>query len=122
MPASQLKRLKASLREQGIIGPQQSKRQKKKLSRDEQAKQDRRTKRSVALQGIREQFNPFDLKTTARGPKFDVTTNQPGNGATASILGRPGVSRAAAEEKVCSAQPIPPACLQLGFRAVLLTT
>ncbi|KAF4123565.1 nucleolar protein 14 [Geosmithia morbida] len=95
MAGSQLKRLKASLREQGIVGPQQSKKQKKRIAQDDKARQDRRMHRGAVMEGIREQFNPFDLKH-AKTPKFEVTSNRP---TTSSIKGRPGEAKAAAEEK-----------------------
>jgi nucleolar protein 14 len=98
MAGSQLKRLKASLREQGIVGPQQSKKQKRRVAQDERARNDKRLQRGVVLEGIREQFNPFDLKHAARGPKFDVTTNHPNTAH--GIKGRPGQAKAASEEKV----------------------
>lgn len=97
MPASQLKRLKASLREQGIVGPQQSKKQKKKNARDERGRNDRRLQRGAALENIREQFNPFQFKTNARGPKFEVTTDKPEK--KKGILGRPGMAKALGEER-----------------------
>ena len=101
MPSSQLKRLKASLREQGIIGPQQSKKQKKKNAQDERARNEKRLQRSEALENIREQFNPFQFKTNARGPKFAVTSNRPDTASVAKgIHGRPGVAKAIGEEKV----------------------
>lgn len=99
MAGSQLKRLKASLRDQGITGPQKSKKQRRKLAQDDQARNDKRLQRGVVLEGIREQFNPFDLKHAARGPKFEVTTNKPKT-SNASIKGRPGLAKAASEEKV----------------------
>jgi nucleolar protein 14 len=100
MPGSQLKRLKASLREQGITGPQQSKKQKRKLAQDDKARSDKRLKRSTVLDGIREQFNPFDLKHASK-PKFEVTTNRSATGnAAKGILGRPSQSKAISEERV----------------------
>lgn len=99
MAGSQLKRLKASLREQGITGPQKSKKQRRKQAQDDPSRNDKRLQRGVVLEGIREQFNPFDLKHAARGPKFEVTTNRPKPG-NAAIKGRPGLAKAAAEEKV----------------------
>ncbi|KAJ9142048.1 Nop14-like family protein [Pleurostoma richardsiae] len=100
MPSSQLKRLKASLKDQGIIGPQQSKKQKKKQAQDQRARNEKRLQRGAALESIREQFNPFQFKTNARGPKFDVTTNRPATGAAAKgINGRPGQSKALGEER-----------------------
>ncbi|KAK0618134.1 nucleolar protein 14 [Bombardia bombarda] len=100
MAGSQLKRLKASLKEQGIIGPQQSKKQKRQNAQDLKGKNDKRLQRSEALENIREQFNPFQFKTNARGPKFDVTTSKPATGnAAKGINGRPGVSKAIGEER-----------------------
>lgn len=97
MPASQLKRLKASLREQGIVGPQQSKKQKKSNAKDERGRNEKRLQRGAALENIREQFNPFQFKTNARGPKFEVTTDKPEK--KKGILGRPGVAKALGEER-----------------------
>lgn len=101
MPSSQLKRLKASLREQGVIGPQQSKKQKSQNAQNSRGKNDKRLHRNAALEGIREQFNPFQFQLNARGPKFDVTTSRPASARTArGINGRPGVSKAAGEQRV----------------------
>lgn len=97
MAGSQLKRLKASLRDKGIVGPQQSKKQKKRAAQDERARNDKRVQRGVVLEGIREQFNPFDLKH-AKAPKFEVTSNRPATNG--GIKGRPGQAKAASEEKV----------------------
>ena len=54
MPASQLKRLKTSLREQGVTGPQRSKKQKKQHAANKSA--DDRNQRQAALQQIRDSF------------------------------------------------------------------
>ncbi|CAK7199595.1 nucleolar complex protein 14 [Sporothrix eucalyptigena] len=113
MAGSQLKRLKASLLDQGIIGPQKSKKQKKQAAEEARANQaagrgygttssgDKRLKKSAALETIREQFNPFQFKMNARGPKFPVTSlknaNVPEN--LRGIKGRPTVSLSRAEEK-----------------------
>lgn len=99
MPPSQLKRLKASLREQGITGPQQSKKQKKQNAQNG-GKQEKRVHRTQALNGIREQFNPFEVKTSARGPKFEVTSNKTLSGRIGKS--RPSVKRSQAEENVGS--------------------
>ncbi|KAL9068175.1 MAG: hypothetical protein Q9157_006585, partial [Trypethelium eluteriae] len=97
MPASQLKRLKASLRDQGITGPQKSKKQKKQARHDAAA--DRRVQRNRTLENIRTNFNPFDVKSAARPRKFDVTTNQSISSKNGRVvLGRPGVSKSAGEE------------------------
>lgn len=102
MAGSQLKRLKASLREQGIVGPQQSKKQKRQNAQDGKARNEKRLQRGAVLSGIRDQFNPFDLKH-AKAPKFEVTSNRPPTGLAANGLkGRPGEAKAAAEEKVTS--------------------
>ncbi|KAJ2973496.1 hypothetical protein NQ176_g6575 [Zarea fungicola] len=100
MAGSQLKRLKASLREQGVIGPQQSKKQKRRTAEENRGRNDKRLQRGAILSGIREQFNPFDLKHTARGPKFDVTSNiSQSASASKGIQGRPGAAKAAGEER-----------------------
>ncbi|KAK4128807.1 Nop14-like protein [Parathielavia appendiculata] len=100
MAGSQLKRLKASLREQGIIGPQKSKKQKRQNAEEQKARPDKRLQRGEALASIREQFNPFQFKTNARGPKFEVTTNKPTNDRAAmAIKGRPGLAKAMGEER-----------------------
>lgn len=102
MAGSQLKRLKASLKDQGIIGPQRSKKQKRQNAQDAKASTDKRLQRHEALASIREQFNPFQFKTNARGPKFEVTTNKPQNDKLAKgIQGRPGLAKATAEQRVC---------------------
>ncbi|KAI9866918.1 MAG: nucleolar complex protein 14, partial [Pleopsidium flavum] len=98
MPPSQLKRLKASLREQGIVGPQQSKKQKKQNTKNG-AFRDKRVRRNAALQGIREQFNPFEVKAPARGNKFDFTNGKTiGGRVTKGVKGRPGVTKGLGEE------------------------
>lgn len=100
MPPSQLKRLKASLREQGLVGPQKSKKQKKQETRNG-ANSDKRVNRATALTGIREQFNPFEIKTSARGPKFDVTSPHTMSGKVSkSVKARPGVTKGLGEETV----------------------
>ncbi|EME79244.1 uncharacterized protein MYCFIDRAFT_167141, partial [Pseudocercospora fijiensis CIRAD86] len=96
MPASQLKRLKQSLRDQGITGPQKSKKQKKQLS---QQQRDKRNDRAAALQNIRDSFNPFELKpTNARPEKFQSATQNGAKGAYKAVLHRPGVTKSAGEE------------------------
>lgn len=91
MPPSQLKQLKASLRDNGVLGPQQSKKQRKTNNRDAQ----RKAKRNVALEGIRERFNPFEAKAPARREKFEIASNKP----TKRTIERPGVTRGLGEER-----------------------
>ncbi|XMA14227.1 hypothetical protein WAI453_007018 [Rhynchosporium graminicola] len=92
MPPSQLKRLKAILREQGITGPQQSKKQRKQNAQNGVNKE-KKVGRNVTLNGIREQFNPFDF-TTSKKPKFDVTTEHSHKPA----IRRPGLQKSQDEE------------------------
>ncbi|OAA63668.1 Nop14-like protein [Niveomyces insectorum RCEF 264] len=102
MAGSQLKRLKASLRDQGIVGPQKSKKQKKKAAEEARAKgtEDKRLRRSAALETIREQFNPFQFKMNARGPKFPVTSLRTKQGeGLPGIKGRPALALSRSEEK-----------------------
>lgn len=97
MPPSQLKRLKASLREQGITGPQKSKKQKKQSLQNA----DTRIQRQAALQGIRDSFNPFEVKAPSRPAKFETTSRQSINGkATKGAVGRPGITKSMGEESV----------------------
>jgi nucleolar protein 14 len=91
MAPSQLKQLKASLKESGVLGPQQSKKQRKTNSKDAQ----KRLQRNTALEGIREKFNPFEVKAPARRQKHEVFTNQEAK----SSVGRPGVTRGLGEER-----------------------
>jgi nucleolar protein 14 len=96
MPSSQLKMLKASLRQQGIVGPQKSKKQRKQNAESGE-KDVRRVQRNAALSGIREQFNPFEFQLSARGPKFDVTSDKTTSNGLAKKA-RPGVKKAQGEE------------------------
>ncbi len=100
MAPSQLNRLKASLRESGVVGPQKSKKQKKQASKNGAAR-DGRVQRNVALQGIREQFKPFDIQAPGRPAKFDVTDNKTVGGRIAkNVIGRPGITKGLGEENV----------------------
>lgn len=101
MAGSQLKRLKASLKENGVIGPQRSKKEKKKNAQDLKANDVKRLKRGETLDSIREQFNPFQFQTNSRNPKFEVTTLKPAAGnAAMRIAGRPGVAKSLGEQRV----------------------
>jgi nucleolar protein 14 len=95
MPPSQLKRLKTSLREQGVTGPQKSKKQK---AQDRKGTTDSRVQRNAALQQIRDSFNPFEIKANNRPAKFQSLTAHP---KKAAVL-RPGVTRSMGEEAVSS--------------------
>lgn len=102
MPQSQLKRLKSSLREQGLTGQQKSKKQKKQANKIGSFK-DTRIQRNAALDGIREQFNPFELRAPARASKHDFVTSKSTkvNGVKGSVA-RPGVTKGFGEENVRS--------------------
>jgi nucleolar protein 14 len=90
MPPSQLKRLKASLRDQGITGPQKSKKEKKSQTKNAA----HHAQKASALASIRESFNPFEFKHLSRPQKFEYATTN----AKPKVLGRPGVTKSAGEE------------------------
>lgn len=90
MPPSQLKRLKASLRDQGITGPQKSKKEKKAQNKSAS----HHAQKASALASIRESFNPFEFKHLSRPQKFEYATTN----AKPKVLGRPGVTKSAGEE------------------------
>ena len=99
MPPSQLKRLKTSLREQGVVGPQKSKKQKKQASKNGSLR-DSRIQRTAALQGIREQFNPFEVKAPSRS-KYEFASNRTvGGRVQKGMPSRPGVTKSLGEETV----------------------
>ena len=99
MPPSQLKRLKTSLREQGVVGPQKSKKQKKQASKNGVSK-DSRIQRNAALQGIREQFNPFEVKAPPRS-KYEFASNRTAGGRVdKGTMSRPGVTKGLGEQNV----------------------
>lgn len=99
MPPSQLKRLKTSLREQGIVGPQKSKKQKRQASKNGTSK-DSRVQKGAALQGIREQFNPFEVRGQSR-TKYEFVSNENiGDKVGKVAISRPGVTKGLGEENV----------------------
>ncbi|MCJ1468259.1 nucleolar complex protein 14 [Pseudocyphellaria aurata] len=98
MPPSQLKRLKTSLREKGVVGPQRSKKQKRQASKNGSAREGR-VQRNTALLEIREQFNPFDVRAPVK-VKHEVTSNRTMPGSMADgVVGRPGITKSLGEEK-----------------------
>jgi nucleolar protein 14 len=100
MPPSQLKRLKASLREQGVIGPQKSKKEKKQNVQNGVHKEKRVGKTEV-LNSIRDQFNPFEYKWS-KAPRFEATSikNPGGKGEKGAIVGRPSARKSLDIERV----------------------
>ncbi|KAF3407381.1 putative nucleolar complex protein 14 [Talaromyces pinophilus] len=98
MPPSQLKQLKASLRDSGVIRQQKSKKQRRQDEKDGGAKaRQSRIQRNAALAKIREQFNPFEIKAPSRNAKFDVTTRD--GSSKAGNYARPGVTKSLGEER-----------------------
>lgn len=97
MPPSQLKQLKASLRDNGVIRPQQSKKQKRQDAKTGASAQNR-NQRNAALQAIRDRFNPFEIKAPSNRSKFEATTRD-GNSKAAG-QSRPGVTKSLGEERV----------------------
>ncbi|KAL2041287.1 hypothetical protein N7G274_005669 [Stereocaulon virgatum] len=97
MAPSQLKRLKLSLREQGVVGPQKSKKQKKQASQSGALKESK-IQRNAALQEIRERFNPFEVKATPK-TKYEFANNRTIAGRVAKgAVSRPGVTKGLGEE------------------------
>jgi len=96
MPPSQLKQLKTSLRDSGVLGPQKSKKQKRQNAKSG-ANAQNRAQRETALEAIRDRFNPFEIRTISRN-KFDVTTRDSGSKPAAGRF-RPGVTKSLGEEK-----------------------
>lgn len=97
MPPSQLKQLKSSLRETGVVGPQQSKKQKRQDAKTGAGAQNR-NQRNAALQAIRDRFNPFEIKASTKNVKFDYTSRD-GGAAAAKNTARPGVTKSLGEER-----------------------
>lgn len=103
MPPSQLKRLKKSLNDQGLTGPQKSKKQKKAAAAGGKTPADRAA-RAANLQNIRDSFNPFELKSISSRPeKFQSTSisdkrKSDGKGGYKAVLHRPGVSKSRGED------------------------
>lgn len=99
MPPSQLKRLKTLLRDQGVVGPQKSKKQKQQASKNG-ALRDSRIQKQTALQGIREHFNPFEIKAPSK-TKHEFASNKTVGGRVGKgAVSRPGVTKGLGEEKV----------------------
>jgi nucleolar protein 14 len=84
MGASQLKRLKASLKDQGLVGPSNSRKKRSK-------RVDSRKNNEAALRSIREAFNPFDVKVNRQ--KHEVLGR-----AVQGSKGRPELTKQMEEE------------------------
>ncbi|KAK6533109.1 nucleolar complex protein 14 [Arthrobotrys megalospora] len=89
---SQLKRLRESLKNAGVIGQPQKSKKAKKRARQNKSGNDARLSREAALESIREEFNPFEIKKTKE--KFSVAGGRKVKGA----VGKPSVSKQIGEE------------------------
>lgn len=90
MGGSQLKRLKARLKDAGFIGQTNRKRKGKKHSK-RTPNDTRRADRADVIEEIREEFNPFDLKMT-RGKRADAKSRN-------ITVGKPGINKQIGEER-----------------------
>lgn len=97
MAPSQLKQLRTSLRDQGLVGPSRSKKQKKQSANGRNDDARRKAQRNAALESIRDSFNPFEVKVPARKAKFDVTSSQ---NVGKPLQRKPGVTKGLGEERV----------------------
>ncbi|KAF3919646.1 hypothetical protein ABW20_dc0105043 [Dactylellina cionopaga] len=89
---SQLKRLRESLKNAGVIGQPQKSKKAKKRARQNKSGQDARLSREAALESIREEFNPFEIKKTKE--KFSVA----GGRKVKGTVGRPALSKQIGED------------------------
>ena len=99
MPPSQLKKLKASLHEKGLISQQRSKKKQRQANKNGNLNQNG-TGKLAALQLLREQFNPFEAKPVKKD-KYALANGTHANGSSAKPeVARPGVTKGLGEEKV----------------------
>ncbi|KAK6504034.1 nucleolar complex protein 14 [Arthrobotrys conoides] len=89
---SQLKRLRESLKNAGVIGQPQKSKKAKKRARQNKSGNDARLSREAALESIREEFNPFEIKKTKE--KFSVA----GGRKVKGTVGKPSVSKQIGED------------------------
>ena len=101
MAPSQLKKLKASLRQSGVVGPQKSKKQKKQAGKNGTLRESR-IRHNEALNSIREKFAPFEVKAPARNKFEFVSRNGVAGKVSKGIVGRPGITKGLGEETVVS--------------------
>lgn len=89
MGGSQLKRLKATLKQHGLTGQTNVKKNNKSKKGPVDSRRDDREK---ITQKIREEFNPFEIKVNRK--KFDVEGK-----SSKGAVGRPGISKQIGEEE-----------------------
>ena len=89
MAGSQLKQLKAALKESGLTGQTNVKKKKgtKKAPSDT-----RRDDKQEVISKIREQFNPFEIKVNRKKKEYDTSKMRGGQG-------KPGISKQIGEEQ-----------------------
>ena len=97
MPPSQLKKLKSSLREKGVVRQQKSKKQQRQALKDGTIK-DTRSRASAVLQSIREEFNPFEAKPASRGKHDFSRMGRTKEMNDKSVVARPGTTKGVGEE------------------------
>ena len=97
MPPSQLKKLKTSLREKGVVRQQKSKKQQRQTLKDGTTK-DNRSRTHAALQSIREEFNPFEAKPASRGKHDFSRVGKLKEISNKSVVARPGTTKGLGEE------------------------
>ncbi|CCF56398.1 hypothetical protein KAFR_0B01000 [Kazachstania africana CBS 2517] len=91
MAGSQLKNLKATLKAHGLTGQANVKKNKKNTKR--QAKEYDREEKVKLINKIREQFNPFEVKTAKN------KRNETGSKDNRIAVGKPGISKQIGEEE-----------------------
>ncbi|CAB4252203.1 similar to Saccharomyces cerevisiae YDL148C NOP14 Nucleolar protein, forms a complex with Noc4p that mediates maturation and nuclear export of 40S ribosomal subunits [Maudiozyma barnettii] len=95
MAGSQLKKLKATLKEHGLTGQANIKKNKKNTKR-KATEYDREEKVRV-INKIREQFNPFEVKATR--DKRNEKSKDKNNTSNRVAVGKPGISKQIGEEQ-----------------------
>lgn len=102
MAGSQLKKLKATLKEHGLTGQANIKKNKKNTKR--KANEYDREEKIKVINKIREQFNPFEVKTTRNKRNEDSKNSRDNNGksgkdSTRLAVGKPGISKQIGEDQ-----------------------
>lgn len=96
MAGSQLKQLKATLKAHGLTGQTNIKKNKKNTKR--QAKDYDREQKINTINKIREQFNPFEIKSNKSKGKILPNATRDSSDARIAV-GKPGISKQIGEEQ-----------------------
>lgn len=94
MAGSQLKKLKATLKEHGLTGQANIKKNLKNTKR--KARDYDREEKTKVISKIREQFNPFEVKTTKNKRNIETKSNASKDRVA---VGKPGISKQAGEQQ-----------------------